>query len=340
MSRHAKHAKRSARRSPICRAVHPTAPAAGRRPEAVILSVMGRVSALSLLGLLSVMLGAVLALQGPAAADTPHTNMTTAPAPRTPHAAQPHLPIAPGEPAPNPGLPPVPKPERPKPELPKPELPKQPAPKPKDPGTPKPKPNQKPKPGPKAPQQATREITVRWGDTLSTLATRHHTTVVTLQRLNQLGASTLIYAGQTLLVPTGKDKAPGGKERKPRSPQRPPAGKDRAAKAVAFAHAQLGKPYVWGATGPNAYDCSGLTQAAWKAAGVHIDRTTWQQITNGKTTTRAQLVPGDLVISNGGRHVAIYIGGGQVIHAPGRGKTVRIASLPRDVVEHGYRHIV
>ncbi|MFF9840886.1 NlpC/P60 family protein [Streptomyces sp. NPDC013740] len=102
----------------------------------------------------------------------------------------------------------------------------------------------------------------------------------------------------------------------------------RAAEAVAFAQAQLGKPYVWGATGPSAYDCSGLTQAAWRAAGVSLPRTTYTQINAGRRVSRAELAPGDLVFFYSGiSHVGLYIGGGQMIHAPRPGAPVRIAPI-------------
>ncbi|MFF8374952.1 NlpC/P60 family protein [Streptomyces sp. NPDC015661] len=102
----------------------------------------------------------------------------------------------------------------------------------------------------------------------------------------------------------------------------------RAAAAISFARAQLGKPYVWGATGPSAYDCSGLTQAAWRAAGVSLPRTTYTQINAGTRVSRSQLAPGDLVFFYSGiSHVGLYIGGGQMIHAPRPGAPVRIAPI-------------
>lgn len=101
-----------------------------------------------------------------------------------------------------------------------------------------------------------------------------------------------------------------------------------AAQAISFARAQLGKPYVWGATGPSAYDCSGLTQAAWRAAGVSLPRTTYTQINAGPRVSRSQLAPGDLVFFYSGiSHVGLYIGGGQMIHAPRPGAPVRIAPI-------------
>ncbi|WP_282694421.1 C40 family peptidase [Streptomyces sp. CC208A] len=102
----------------------------------------------------------------------------------------------------------------------------------------------------------------------------------------------------------------------------------RASAAISFARAQLGKPYVWGATGPSAYDCSGLTQAAWRAAGVSLPRTTYTQINAGRRVSRAELAPGDLVFFYSGiSHVGLYIGGGQMIHAPRPGAPVRIAPI-------------
>ncbi|MGW2415798.1 NlpC/P60 family protein [Streptomyces tubercidicus] len=102
----------------------------------------------------------------------------------------------------------------------------------------------------------------------------------------------------------------------------------RAARAVSFAYSALGKPYVWGATGPSGYDCSGLTQAAWKAGGVALPRTTYTQISSGPRVARSQLAPGDLVFFYSGiSHVGLYIGDGQMIHAPHPGAPVRIAPI-------------
>ncbi|MGA4875583.1 NlpC/P60 family protein [Streptomyces lydicamycinicus] len=102
----------------------------------------------------------------------------------------------------------------------------------------------------------------------------------------------------------------------------------RAARAVSFAYSALGKPYVWGATGPAGYDCSGLTQAAWKAGGVALPRTTYTQISSGPRVARSQLAPGDLVFFYSGiSHVGIYVGDGRMIHAPHPGAPVRIAPI-------------
>ncbi|MEU1369315.1 NlpC/P60 family protein [Streptomyces sp. NPDC005803] len=102
----------------------------------------------------------------------------------------------------------------------------------------------------------------------------------------------------------------------------------KAATVMAFARAQLGKPYVWGATGPASYDCSGLTQAAWKAAGVDIPRTTWDQVNVGTRIATEDLQPGDLVFFYDDiSHVGIYKGDGMMIHAPKPGANVREESI-------------
>ncbi|MEU9150803.1 NlpC/P60 family protein [Streptomyces sp. NPDC048417] len=102
----------------------------------------------------------------------------------------------------------------------------------------------------------------------------------------------------------------------------------KAAKAIAFARAQVGKPYVWGATGPGSYDCSGLSQAAWKAAGVSLPRTTYDQVNAGTTVSLADAQPGDLVFFyDDVSHVGIYIGNGMMIHAPKPGAYVREESI-------------
>ena len=105
----------------------------------------------------------------------------------------------------------------------------------------------------------------------------------------------------------------------------------KAEKARAFARAQIGKPDVWGATGPGSYDCSGLTQAAWKAAGVTVPRTTYDQVDAGTTVPVSQAQPGDLVFFyDDVTHVGIYIGNGMMIHAPKPGTYVREESIYYD----------
>ncbi|MFJ8531864.1 NlpC/P60 family protein [Streptomyces sp. NPDC093591] len=100
----------------------------------------------------------------------------------------------------------------------------------------------------------------------------------------------------------------------------------RAVRALSFARAQLGKPCVWGTTGPDAYDGPGLTQAAWKAAGITLPRTAPEQATAGQGIALTYLEPGDLVLFHIG-HVGIYSGNGMMIHAPGPGAVIREESI-------------
>jgi cell wall-associated NlpC family hydrolase len=103
-----------------------------------------------------------------------------------------------------------------------------------------------------------------------------------------------------------------------------------AARAVAFALRQRGKPYQWGAEGPGAFDCSGLTWAAWRAAGLAIPRTAAGQLA-GLPRVRGQLRPGDLLIyrTDGPtqRHVAMVVGPGRMVEARGRGIPIRSTGI-------------
>jgi peptidoglycan DL-endopeptidase CwlO len=104
----------------------------------------------------------------------------------------------------------------------------------------------------------------------------------------------------------------------------------RADRAVRFAVAQVGKPYRWGDEGPNSFDCSGLTWAAYRAAGVSIPRTAGAQL-EGLPHVRGRLHPGDLVIyrTNGPtrRHVAIVVAPRRIVEARGSGIPVRVTRL-------------
>ncbi|WP_236246399.1 C40 family peptidase [Streptomyces sp. CC210A] len=106
----------------------------------------------------------------------------------------------------------------------------------------------------------------------------------------------------------------------------------KADKVLAFARAQIGKPCVRGATGPSSYDCAGLTQAAWRAAGVDLPRGADAQAESGRRVSAAELLPGDLVFfSEDGGRVGVYAGGGMVIHALAPGAAVReepLSALP------------
>jgi peptidoglycan DL-endopeptidase CwlO len=118
-----------------------------------------------------------------------------------------------------------------------------------------------------------------------------------------------------------------------------PVASPRAALAVAYVRSQLGKPYQWGAEGPGAFDCSGLTWAAWRAAGLGWQRMTaadqWHAL-RAHVVARSALRPGDLVFFahrpgdwRSIHHVGLYVGAGRMAEAPYTGALVRLASINR-----------
>ncbi|MGH8794467.1 MAG: NlpC/P60 family protein [Stackebrandtia sp.] len=105
----------------------------------------------------------------------------------------------------------------------------------------------------------------------------------------------------------------------------PPAG-DFAA-AVQYAYDQVGDPYAWGASGPDSFDCSGLTMMAWSELGVGLSHQASAQWNETARVGRGDLVPGDLVFYNDLAHVAIFAGDGQIVHAPTSGQSVSVADM-------------
>ncbi|WP_141005860.1 C40 family peptidase [Nocardioides humi] len=130
---------------------------------------------------------------------------------------------------------------------------------------------------------------------------------------------------------TADEKEPGGQE--PAADEPAPAPADGAQAAIAFARAQLGEPYRWGAAGPGAWDCSGLVAQAWAAAGKALPHYSVAQYEQSTPIGRDQLRPGDLVFwADGGKpssifHVALYAGDGRIIHAPRTGRPVSEESI-------------
>jgi cell wall-associated NlpC family hydrolase len=98
-------------------------------------------------------------------------------------------------------------------------------------------------------------------------------------------------------------------------------------RALDAARTKVGSQYVWGATGPNSFDCSGLVQWAYKQAGVSIPRTSFEQANAGKPVSVDQLRPGDIVITNGGNHAAVYAGDGKILEASTSGVPVKYSPL-------------
>jgi cell wall-associated NlpC family hydrolase len=97
--------------------------------------------------------------------------------------------------------------------------------------------------------------------------------------------------------------------------------------AVGVALAQVGKPYVWAASGPDSFDCSGLVMYSYAAVGVSLPHSSYAQWDMGVPVSKDQLEPGDLVFFDGLGHVGIYVGGGQFVHAPHTGTVVQVSDL-------------
>ncbi|MGL5314082.1 MAG: SH3 domain-containing protein, partial [Peptostreptococcaceae bacterium] len=119
------------------------------------------------------------------------------------------------------------------------------------------------------------------------------------------------------------------------------SSQDKVQKVLDVAHAQLGKPYVWGAEGPNSFDCSGLTYYVYKQAGVSLPRTSKEQYSKGTSVSKSNLQAGDLIFSSTDgsgsiTHVAIYVGDGYMIHAPRSGKNVEKVSINNSYWQNAY----
>ncbi|WP_352416978.1 NlpC/P60 family protein [Clostridium tertium] len=115
---------------------------------------------------------------------------------------------------------------------------------------------------------------------------------------------------------------------KPSIPNRGPGSSASGNAIVDFAYGYIGAPYVYGAAGPSSFDCSGFTSFVFRnAAGIDITRTTYTQIGVGTPVSYGELQPGDLVFTYGLDHVGIYVGGGQYIHAPQPGDSVKVSPV-------------
>jgi cell wall-associated NlpC family hydrolase/ElaB/YqjD/DUF883 family membrane-anchored ribosome-binding protein len=109
-------------------------------------------------------------------------------------------------------------------------------------------------------------------------------------------------------------------------PTRPPGAPNGG--VVGVAYDQLGKPYVWGAEGPNSFDCSGLTMYCYRVgAGIYISHSSYAQASCGASVSVSELAPGDILGFRGWGHVGLYVGGGEFIHAPQTGDVVKVTSL-------------
>ena len=149
----------------------------------------------------------------------------------------------------------------------------------------------------------------------------------TTQSSSNSNNSTNSASGQTT------NKKPSQQTQQSNSSYNPPASStSRVQSVLNLAYSKMGCPYVWGAEGPNSFDCSGFTSYVFRnAAGVSLPRTSSAQSGSGKTVSKSNLQAGDLVFFNtsgkGVSHVGIYVGAGKMIHAPSSGKTISVTSI-------------
>lgn len=124
------------------------------------------------------------------------------------------------------------------------------------------------------------------------------------------------------------DSASRGDGRGDEDPGPPPPNSGRGGIALAFAQEQIGEPYVYGASGPDAWDCSGLTMMAWGQAGVSLPHSSREQYYQSTKISRSELQPGDLVVFYSDlHHVGLYAGNGMVLHAPNPSRPVEYIDM-------------
>jgi peptidoglycan DL-endopeptidase CwlO len=160
---------------------------------------------------------------------------------------------------------------------------------------------------------------------LKTTLRQHHRTLVKLIA-SQKALLARLKPPQRVGTGPGGGSSGGGSSGGSPPPYTGPTGtqaqKAVAQKAVAFAYAQIGKPYLWGASGPDSFDCSGLMMAAWASAGVSIPRVSYSQMSSLPSVPLSALQPGDIIGFNGNSHVGMYVGNGFIIDAPHSGADV------------------
>ncbi len=181
-----------------------------------------------------------------------------------------------------------------------------------------------------------RTYRVRWGDTLSEIARRFHTSWRRLAALNHLTDPSQLRAGRLLILRAGAPRIVRAFRRASLSLRR---------RVIATALRYRGVPYVWGGESPHGFDCSGLVQYVLAENGIHIGRTTWDQYRAVRHISRSRLAPGDLVFfrtyAPGASHVGIYLGEDQglrqaFIDAPAPGQRVKIQNLDTPFWRHHY----
>ena len=182
--------------------------------------------------------------------------------------------------------------------------------------------------------------TVKSGDFFSRIASRNGVSVRDLLAVNGFTMSTVIYPGQTIALPASATSAS--------STPAPSAAAIKVNKVLDFAKAQLGKPYEFGAVGPDTYDCSGLVRAAFRQVGISLPHSSyWQSFRGTAVDWRSETIqPGDLVFTFSSlnrtqiSHVGIAISDSQWIEAPYTGANVRVARMPSDSRIQEVRRII
>jgi len=197
----------------------------------------------------------------------------------------------------------------------------------------------------------TKAYRVKKGDTLTKIAKKHHTTITKLVKINNLKSSSMLRVGKTIKVPATVHYAKKTKSNKKLAKvlNKKRVSKQymfnnivfyqksttkKAKKIIQLAKSKLGRRYVWGATGSNAFDCSGLTKYVCKKNGIKLPRRAIAQSKVGKYVPRSKLKPGDLIFFDTSKHhkgyvnhVGIYIGNGKFIHASSAKHKVTITNL-------------
>jgi len=197
----------------------------------------------------------------------------------------------------------------------------------------------------------TKAYRIKKGDTLTKIAKKHHTTITRLVEINHLKSSSMLRVGKSIKVPAQVHYAKKTKShkklakvlKKKRTSNKYVSNDivfhskhtlQKAKKIIQLAKSKLGRRYVWGASGSNAFDCSGLTTYVCKKNGIKLPRRAIAQSKVGKYVPRNQLKPGDLVFFDTSKHrrgyvnhVGIYIGNGKFIHASSAKHKVTITNL-------------
>lgn len=190
--------------------------------------------------------------------------------------------------------------------------------------------------------------TVKPGDSLSRIASKAGVSLSSLLSVNGFQRSTVILPGQSIVLPTDAQTPTTSSSTETVSPASLSPAALKLIEVVEFVKAQVGKPYRFGAAGPDAFDCSGLARAAFRRIGITLPHSSFQQSTKGSAVDwrNEKIRPGDLVFTFSSvnptqiSHVGIAISDSQWIEAPFTGADVRVGKMPSDSRIQAVRRIV